>query len=99
MHAFWEKGYESTSLQELVERMGIGRASLYDTFGSKRELFAEALDRYAAELESTIGAELGRRDQASSSDTGSFVFSPSQRSSEPCSRRIGLRRDSSDDIG
>ena len=48
---FWEKGYESTSVQDLVEAMGIGRASLYDTFGSKQELFAEVLERYAERLE------------------------------------------------
>ena len=48
---FWEKGYESTSMQDLVETMGIGRASLYDTFGSKQELFAEVLERYADRLE------------------------------------------------
>lgn len=44
---FWEKGYEGTSIQGLVERMGIGRASLYDTFGDKHQLFLAALDRYA----------------------------------------------------
>ncbi len=48
---FWEKGYESTSMQDLVETMGIGRASLYDTFGSKQELFSEVLERYADRLE------------------------------------------------
>ena len=48
---FWEKGYESTSMEDLVERMGIGRASLYDTFGSKHELFALAMERYAERLE------------------------------------------------
>lgn len=47
---FWEKGYESTSMQELVTAMGIGRASLYDTFGSKQQLFVESLDYYATVL-------------------------------------------------
>jgi TetR/AcrR family transcriptional repressor of nem operon len=46
MDVFWEKGFESTSMQDLIDAMGIGRASLYDTFGSKHELFAEAMDRY-----------------------------------------------------
>ncbi len=43
---FVEKGYEATSIQDLVEAMGINRASLYDTFGDKEALFLLILDRY-----------------------------------------------------
>lgn len=46
MDLFWLKGYEATSLQDLLEHMDIGRQSLYDTFGGKHELFLAALDRY-----------------------------------------------------
>lgn len=46
MELFWEKGYEATSIQDLVEGMGINRFSLYDTFKGKRELFDAALLRY-----------------------------------------------------
>ena len=46
MMAFWEKGYQATTVQDLVDRMGINRFSLYDTFGSKHELFLSSLDRY-----------------------------------------------------
>jgi len=46
MDAFWTKGYEATSIEDLVGRMGIQRGSLYGTFGDKRTLFMAALDRY-----------------------------------------------------
>ncbi len=46
MEAFWARGYEATSTQNLVDCMGINRGSLYGTFGSKRELFLKALKRY-----------------------------------------------------
>jgi TetR/AcrR family transcriptional repressor of nem operon len=50
MELFWEKGYEATSIQDLVDNMEINRFSLYDTFGSKHQLFLEALDRYSDEI-------------------------------------------------
>lgn len=50
MQLFWEKGFECTSIQDLVDCMGIGRASLYDTFGSKEELMFEAMDCYVAQM-------------------------------------------------
>jgi len=46
MHIFWRKGYHATSMQDLVQGMGINRASLYDTFGGKQELFLRALQNY-----------------------------------------------------
>lgn len=46
MLLFRDQGYESTSVQELVERMGINRFSLYSTFKSKHELFVAALEAY-----------------------------------------------------
>lgn len=48
MEAFWSQGYEATSTQDLLARMGINRGSLYDTFGSKRSLFLKALEHYLA---------------------------------------------------
>ncbi|WP_166349198.1 TetR/AcrR family transcriptional regulator [Phytoactinopolyspora limicola] len=46
LELFWERGYEATSMAELVEHLGIGRASLYATFGSKHDLYLKALDHY-----------------------------------------------------
>jgi TetR/AcrR family transcriptional repressor of nem operon len=47
MELFWRKGYEATSMQDLVDHLGVGRGSIYGTFGSKHELYLLALDRYA----------------------------------------------------
>ncbi|MGF1495984.1 MAG: TetR/AcrR family transcriptional regulator [Elainellaceae cyanobacterium] len=46
MEVFLHKGYEATSVQDLVACMGINRGSLYDTFGDKHSLFMAVLDRY-----------------------------------------------------
>lgn len=46
MEVFWEKGYNATSISDLVMKLGINRASLYDTFGGKRLLFEKALQLY-----------------------------------------------------
>lgn len=49
MHVFWHKGYEATSMEDLLEAMDLNRGSLYATFGDKRELFLKAMDRYCTE--------------------------------------------------
>ncbi|MBO0324367.1 TetR/AcrR family transcriptional regulator [Muricauda sp. CAU 1633] len=46
MELFWEKGFHATSIQNLVSCLGINRASLYDTFGGKEELFSKVFERY-----------------------------------------------------
>jgi len=46
LETFWCQGYEATSMQDLVDAMGINRASLYNAFGSKHELFMEVLKHY-----------------------------------------------------
>lgn len=57
MLRFWEKGYEATSMQDLQDAMGIKRQSLYDTFGSKHELFMSSLRYYH---EHVIGRNLSK---------------------------------------
>ena len=44
---FWQRGYDGTGIRELEATLGIGRKSLYDTYGSKRELYLRALQLYA----------------------------------------------------
>ncbi|UNS97298.1 TetR/AcrR family transcriptional regulator [Streptomyces tubbatahanensis] len=46
MRVFWERGYEAASLAELTGAMGIRPPSLYAAFGSKEQLFREAVELY-----------------------------------------------------
>lgn len=46
MDVFWRKGYKGASMNELLDAMGIGKGSFYAAFGSKRELFLQALKHF-----------------------------------------------------
>jgi AcrR family transcriptional regulator len=46
MNVFWERGYEGTSISDLIATMGIAAPSLYAAFGSKEQLFREAVELY-----------------------------------------------------
>lgn len=52
MSLFWEKGFEATSMADIVEVTGLNKSSIYNAFGSKDELFTLILDRY---LEQRVG--------------------------------------------
>ncbi|XXT20274.1 TetR/AcrR family transcriptional regulator [Sorangium sp. So ce429] len=44
MDLFLERGYEATSMSDLVGHLGISRQSLYDTFGDKQAIYIAALE-------------------------------------------------------
>jgi len=58
MRVFWDKGYEATSIFDLVESTGINRGSLYNSFGSKRQFFTQSLLKYDVETRRAFLAEL-----------------------------------------
>jgi TetR/AcrR family transcriptional repressor of nem operon len=59
---FWQRGLDATSVRDLAVEMGINGPSLYNAFGDKRALFAQALERYAdRSMRSTIQRLEGRR--------------------------------------
>ncbi|MET2831901.1 TetR/AcrR family transcriptional regulator [Mesorhizobium shangrilense] len=64
---FSNHGYEGTSTDELLRAMRISRQSLYDTFGDKRRLYLEALQRYNADSVSEL---IGTMSASSSPLTG-----------------------------
>lgn len=47
LHAFWQHGYEATSVADLTRLLGIGAPSLYAAFGDKRALLDAAVEAYA----------------------------------------------------
>jgi TetR/AcrR family transcriptional repressor of nem operon len=50
MQVFWTKGYEHTSMQDLLGAMDLSKSSLYQAFGSKQGLFRRCIARYADQL-------------------------------------------------
>ncbi|MEE1753392.1 TetR/AcrR family transcriptional regulator [Streptomyces sp. SP18CS02] len=60
LELFWRRGYEATSMADLVEHLGIGRASIYATFGNKHELYLKALDRYSHGRDGALLTELSQ---------------------------------------
>ncbi|MBD0747197.1 TetR/AcrR family transcriptional regulator [Streptomyces sp. CBMA152] len=58
LELFWRRGYEATSMADLVDHLGIGRASIYATFGNKHELYLKALDRYGETMGEILVHEL-----------------------------------------
>ena len=57
VQCFWSRGYEATSVKDLIGKTGITAASLYNAFGHKRALFHTALDHY---VEASIGERIRR---------------------------------------
>jgi TetR/AcrR family transcriptional repressor of nem operon len=57
VQCFWSRGYEATSVKDLIGETGITAASLYNAFGDKRALFRTALDHY---VEASIGERIRR---------------------------------------
>jgi AcrR family transcriptional regulator len=49
IEVFSQHGYDGTSTEALLDAMGINRQSMYDTFGDKRQLYLESLQRYVAD--------------------------------------------------
>jgi TetR/AcrR family transcriptional regulator, transcriptional repressor for nem operon len=61
MLVFWKKGYNATSMEDLVLGMGINRASLYDTFGDKKQLFLKILAFYQKKSNQDISAVMAAK--------------------------------------
>lgn len=60
LDAFWTRGYEATSVDDLCAVTGLSRSSLYATFGGKRELLLKTVERYSDRRTPVIAAALAR---------------------------------------
>lgn len=64
LQLFWQHGYESTSLHNLLARMGLSKSSFYQAFGNKHQLYERCLERYRTDMLVTL------RDALSDCDSG-----------------------------
>ena len=74
MRIFWSKGYEATSLADLLKATGLSKSSLYGTFGSKRELFLAAFEIYRQERMRMLQGFLSSRPTAYASIEAFFLM-------------------------
>ncbi len=58
MELFLKQGYEGTSMNDLINHMGIHKKSLYDTFGDKHSLFMKVLDLFGEHMQDTLMSEV-----------------------------------------
>ena len=50
MNAFWQNGYDGTSMRQLIGCMGLNPGSIYATFGDKKALFFKTMDCYTNQV-------------------------------------------------
>ena len=70
---FWERGYNATSVQDLVDHLGINRASIYDTWGDKHGLYLETIKRYRKQTSGYLLEKL-RSERSAKEIVKDFLF-------------------------
>lgn len=58
LQLFWEKGYEATSLLDMVAATGCNKSSLRAAFGNKKAIYAAVLERYSVRVAESIAVQL-----------------------------------------
>ncbi|ORA38159.1 TetR/AcrR family transcriptional regulator [Mycobacterium aquaticum] len=75
---FWTNGYEATSVRDLTCELGIAAPSLYNTFGGKQQLFAEAVEVYDRVYGGFIDAALAEEPTARTAAARIFTEAPAR---------------------
>lgn len=72
LNLFWSQGYNATSIQDLVDHLGINRASIYNTWGDKHGLYLETLKQYRRDNSNKMLEKL-RSEKSASAIVGDFL--------------------------
>lgn len=86
VQSFWARGYEATSVRDLIETTGLTGASIYNAFGDKRALYLKALTHY---VEDRIVWRIRQCDGKTPRDALSFFFNDVLRRSLDDPQRKG----------
>ncbi|QIQ01041.1 TetR/AcrR family transcriptional regulator [Streptomyces liangshanensis] len=54
MTLFWETGFERVTQQQMAAATGLSTSSLYNTFGTKAEIYREAMDDYLLRMRAVL---------------------------------------------
>jgi TetR/AcrR family transcriptional regulator, transcriptional repressor for nem operon len=85
INAFWERGYEATSLADLMAVTGLQKGSIYKAFGDKRSLFLKALQTYLDQQYNLIRETLSQPDpQRAIATMFQFLADSTSRASKGC---------------
>lgn len=86
MLLFWRKGYESTSLQDLLKTMGLSKSSFYQAFKSKHQLFQQSIQHYRKVLSEDLETQIRQAD-SSRQFIENLFYSVASETSGPNARR------------
>ncbi|MBO6949472.1 MAG: TetR/AcrR family transcriptional regulator [Rhodospirillales bacterium] len=86
MNVFWSNGYKATSLGDLTGAMGISKSSMYETFGSKHDLFLSTIEHYIRTVTTQISGA-AHIDAPAVKVIKALFHRAVQRMAEPNSRR------------
>lgn len=76
MQLFWENGYEATGLSDIIAATGLGKASLYGTFGNKHSMYILALRHYEKLVVNIAVSVLGSKDLVALKQIEAFLSLP-----------------------
>ena len=86
LEVFWMKGYEATSLQDLIEAMDLSKSSFYQTFESKHKLLQSCIGRYQDILTKELMGSLENAKSGRSFIEGAF-HALAEKAKSPCDHK------------